>query len=103
MDSKQEYTGQTIAQLNDIRKGLLLELRDLRKRQADALDKVYLEVVKDQEDIAETYFTSGNEANGKFFSQRLDNCMRALVKFNLYLTTSSCDIVLIIFISAYYM
>lgn len=71
--------GLTVAQLNEIRKDLLLEVRDLRKRQSDCLDKVYQEVAKDQEDIAENFFSTNNESNGKYFSQRLDTCMRAVV------------------------
>lgn len=78
-DTKNVFAGRTIAQLNEIRKDLLLEVRDLRKRQSDCLDKVYQEVSKDQEDIAENYFSPNNESNGKFFSQRLDTCMRAVV------------------------
>lgn len=78
-DTKTAFAGYTIAHLNEIRKDLLLEVRDLRKRQSDCLEKVYQEVAKDQEDIAENYFSPNNESNGKYFSQRLDTCMRAVV------------------------
>lgn len=77
--SKQVYAGQTIAQLNDLRRLLLLEVRDLRKKQADSLNKVYEEVFKDHEDIAENYFHPGNDSNGNYFSQRLEACVRAMV------------------------
>lgn len=81
LENKQDYSGQTISQLNNIRKGLLLEVKNLRQRQGDILDKLYQEVALEQDDIAENYFSSGNSSNGKFFSQRLENCMRAMVSY----------------------
>lgn len=90
-ESRQDYSGQTIAQLNEVRRELMLEVRELRKRQAGALDKVFQEVAKeqDQEDIAESYFSSSSDSGGKYFSQRLENCMRAMVRYRLILIRTS--------------
>lgn len=69
----------TIADLNATRRQLILETRELKLKQAQAIDKVAEMISKEHEDVAETFFCSTNETNGKYFGQRLDNCLKTMV------------------------
>lgn len=70
----------TIADLNATRRQLILEMREMKQKQALAIDRVANMISKEHEDIAEAFFCSANETSGKFFGQRLDNCLKTMVR-----------------------
>lgn len=75
----QSRAASTIADLNATRRQLILETRELKRKQALAIDKVAEMISKEHEDIAEAFFCSTNETSGKYFGQRLDNCLKTMV------------------------